>query len=128
VAFANRDKSRRFIAEVHMIDAFTEKIILLTKAAKRLPAIYRENPPHAATLYRWASRGVRGIRLEIIRVGGRTCTSEEALARFFERLSQDPRSVAISVPDASRRTLREAELKQAGFLKQKPRENTQRQG
>jgi hypothetical protein len=105
-----------------LINPFTEKVILLTKAARRLPAICRENPPHTATLYRWASRGVRGIRLEIIRVGGRTCTSEEALARFFERLSRDPGTVPLQVPDVSRRTLTEAELEKAGLLKQKPGE------
>jgi hypothetical protein len=102
-----------------VINPFTEKVILLTKAARRLPAICRENPPHTATLYRWASRGVRGIRLEIIRVGGRTCTSEEALARFFERLSQDHEPAPPQVPDASRRILTEADLKKAGLLKQK---------
>jgi hypothetical protein len=30
---------------------------------------------------------VRGIRLEVIRVGGTLCTSVEALQRFFERLA-----------------------------------------
>ena len=33
-----------------------------------------------------ASRGLRGIVLETIQVGGTTCTSQESLQRFFERL------------------------------------------
>ena len=40
-----------------------------------------------ATLYRWASHGCRGVRLETIQIGGTKCTSREALDRSFEELS-----------------------------------------
>ena len=43
---------------------------------------------HPATLYRWAARGLRGVRLETIQVGGSLCTSEEKLQLFFNRLSE----------------------------------------
>lgn len=42
---------------------------------------------HQATIFRWAKSGVRGVRLETIRVGGSLCTSSQALQRFCERLS-----------------------------------------
>jgi hypothetical protein len=43
---------------------------------------------HVSTFHRWRSRGVRGVRLEAIRVGGTWCTSMQALQRFFDCLSQ----------------------------------------
>ncbi len=42
---------------------------------------------HKSTAFRWAKPGVRGIRLEVIRVGGTLCTTVAALQRFFEALS-----------------------------------------
>ena len=42
-----------------------------------------------ATLYRWASHGCRGVRLETIQIGGTKCTSRQALQRFFAGLT-DP--------------------------------------
>ena len=38
-----------------------------------------------STLFRWATRGVRGVRLETLMVGGTLHTSAGALQRFFER-------------------------------------------
>ena len=37
--------------------------------------------------YRWVSRGVRGVRLDAIRIGGTLYTSLEALQRFADQLS-----------------------------------------
>ncbi len=37
-----------------------------------------------ATLHRWRSEGVRGVRLETILVGGLRYTSREAIDRFIE--------------------------------------------
>lgn len=48
-----------------------------------------------ATLYRWGQRGLSGVRLEAISVGGTVCTSREALQRFVERLC-----AARGLPDA----------------------------
>jgi hypothetical protein len=38
-------------------------------------------------LHRWCLLGVRGIRLESVMVGGRRCTSIEALNRFFQAVT-----------------------------------------
>lgn len=43
---------------------------------------------HVATMYRWASRGLRGVTLETLNIGETRCTSLETLQRFFERLTQ----------------------------------------
>jgi len=71
-----------------MIDLRTETILTLAEAASRLPKRRAGKKPHVATLYRWASRGLRGVKLEMLQVGGTTCTSVEALQRFFDALTR----------------------------------------
>ena len=70
-----------------MIDLGHEELITLTDAAGRLPRRRMGQKPHIATLYRWSTRGVRGVVLETVQVGGTRCTSVEALQRFIESLS-----------------------------------------
>jgi hypothetical protein len=68
------------------IDPFSETPISFAEAARRLPRLRNGRPVSPATLWRWASHGLRGVRLETVRVGGTCCTSLEALRRFFERI------------------------------------------
>lgn len=70
-----------------MIDLQTETVVSLSEAAALLPRRRAGKRPHVATLYRWASRGCRGVVLETIQVGGTLCTSREAVQRFCDRLS-----------------------------------------
>ena len=65
-----------------MIDLSSEEILTFSQAAATLP-----NRPHASTWHRWRLKGVRGVRLETIMVGGRRYTSREALERFSARLT-----------------------------------------
>ena len=53
-----------------------------------LPPRRGGRPPHASCLFRWAKGGLRGVRLETMRVGGTLCTSKQALERFFARLAE----------------------------------------
>lgn len=55
-----------------------ETFLTLQQAAKRLPG-----RRHISSVFRYAHKGVRGIRLETIVVGGRRYTSVEALDRFI---------------------------------------------
>jgi hypothetical protein len=76
-----------------VIDTSTEIVLPFSAAARRIPSIRAGRPVSPATLWRWASVGCRGrngqrIKLETIRIGGSTCTSLEALKRFFHRLSE----------------------------------------
>ena len=41
------------------------------------------------TAFRWAQQGIAGVKLEVIQLAGTKCTSEQALARFFCRLTQE---------------------------------------
>lgn len=70
-----------------MIDISKEELLPLAEAAKPLPKRRNGSRPHASTLYRWAKDGLSGVRLEVLRVGDTTCTSWEALQRFFQRLT-----------------------------------------
>jgi hypothetical protein len=70
-----------------VIDLQTEELRTFQEVAHLLPG-----SPHVSTLYRWASRGVKGVRLETVVVGGRRYTSAEALRRFAQRLTVDPSS------------------------------------
>lgn len=82
-----------------MIDTEREQLRLLTKASADVPG-----NPHVSTLIRWWQRGVRGVRLETILVGGRRYTSIEAVQRFITRLSESP---ASHYPPLSRQRQRE---------------------
>jgi hypothetical protein len=66
----------------------TEELRSIANAAKWLPTRRGDRPAHASSLFRWAKYGLRGVRLETIRVGGTLCTSKEALERFFARLAE----------------------------------------
>ena len=53
------------------------------------PAIKKLHPAHPslATIWRWSLKGLRGVRLETIKVGGRRYTTLEAIDRFSARLT-----------------------------------------
>jgi hypothetical protein len=72
------------------IDFGSEHLLSLTDAAKQLPRRRAGRKPHISTLYRWALRGLKGVKLETVQVGGTTCTSVEALQRFFDSLCRRP--------------------------------------
>jgi hypothetical protein len=65
-----------------MIDIGCEQLLSLPAAAASLPG-----RPNLSTLHRWRLRGVRGVRLETCRIGGRRYTSTEALQRFAQACS-----------------------------------------
>jgi hypothetical protein len=82
-----------------MVDALATEYILLSRAGRLL-----STRPSAATLWRWATRGVGGVRLETYKIGGRRYTTAEALERFVACLSNPS---AASVPTAPSRRDRE---------------------
>mgnify|MGYP006298160503 CR=1 FL=1 len=74
-----------------MIDPTVETLIPLgevPRTVKWLPGRRGAKRIHTATLYRWAQRGLDGVRLETLKVGGTLCTTEEALKRFFAALTE----------------------------------------
>ncbi|NLF06866.1 MAG: DUF1580 domain-containing protein [Pirellulaceae bacterium] len=85
-----------------MIDTQTETIITLTEAARLLPRRRAGRPVHVSCLYRWAQIGCRGVRLEIVQIGGTKCTSREAMQRFFGRLTAQANGQPVAPPPRSK--------------------------
>ena len=60
-----------------MIDIEQEHLVALHDVPKLFPARANGKRIHISAVYRWVQRGVRGVHLEIVRVGG---TSAEITA------------------------------------------------
>ena len=86
-----------------MIDPNTESLISLCETAKHLPRRCAGKRPHVSCIYRWTTAGCRGVILESIQVGGTRCTSKEALARFFRRLTQGDAADVLPVRSVAQR-------------------------
>ncbi len=71
-----------------MLDTSTERVLTLAQAADELPRRRRGRKCHVSTLFRWTTAGCRGVVLESVQIGATRCTSGEALARFFQRLTE----------------------------------------
>jgi hypothetical protein len=64
------------------LQSLSQKYYLLTEAAKLLPSC-----PHISTLHRWRLRGVRGVKLPTVMVGGRRMVTADELGRFIEAVT-----------------------------------------
>ena len=89
-----------------MIDMSEETLIPIGQVPQKLPPRPSGKSVHVTSVYRWINHGVRGVKLESLKVGGTTYTSTEALQRFAEGLSH-PRDV--STPPYSLTRQREIE-------------------
>ena len=102
-----------------MIDPNTETLISLAEAAGSLPRRRAGKKAHLSCVYRWTTAGCRGIILESIQVGGTRCTSREALARFFRRLTNGDAADVAPVRSVAQRERATAvairELEKAGM-------------
>jgi hypothetical protein len=65
----------------------TEDLVTLQEARSELYKLTGRRPDKA-TLYRWCLKGVRGTKLEHVRLGDRMFTSLQALTRFIEARSK----------------------------------------
>jgi hypothetical protein len=82
----------------------SEEVISLSRAARLLPPLRGDSPVSPCTVWRWANHGVRGpdgrvVKLRTFRVGGRTCTSVEALQEFLAALNSEPAPAPVAEPD-----------------------------
>ena len=64
-----------------------EELLALSEVARRLPKIDGKKIC-TSTIFRWCTRGLRGVRLQYVRVGRKICTSHQALLQFFEALAE----------------------------------------
>ena len=80
-----------------MIDPRRETLLDPLDATMHVPPNRTGRRVHQSSVRRWMLQGLRGVRLESIKIGQRRCTSVEALDRFFIRLtdSNTPRERTI---------------------------------
>jgi Protein of unknown function (DUF1580) len=91
-----------------MINLLSEELLTLGQAARVRPPGRRGRPTHRSTVARWIARGLRGCRLEALRLGGTLYTTREALQRFAADLTAATDSSPPTSP-ARRRPARDAE-------------------
>jgi Protein of unknown function (DUF1580) len=80
-----------------MIDIVAEHLIPIREVPRHLPCRRTGRRVHISAVYRWIGRGVGGVQLESVKVGGSTYTTTEALQRFSDRLSH-PNTDSPSAP------------------------------
>lgn len=102
------------------INIAEEKVFPLGEVPDHVPKRRGGKKLNASTAFRWHSNGLRGIKLEVVRVGGTMCTSDEALQRFFDRLTaaDSPQATSPEIRTSAERAREiwkaEAELHRRG--------------
>jgi hypothetical protein len=100
------------------IDPLADDLMPLSQAAKSLPPLRNGRPVSPATLWRWKSRGLNGVQLQIVRLGGTACTTKTALREFFaavEAARNPPAPEPEPSPQPSRSTSAAEELASLGI-------------
>ncbi|WP_459556779.1 DUF1580 domain-containing protein [Lacunimicrobium album] len=81
-----------------MIDITIEKPIRLSAAVDYFPRTKSGKLLHPSTAYRYATRGIRGVKMEVVKIGGCTCTTREAIMRFIiaQQILEQPTIETVS--------------------------------
>ena len=87
------------------IDVDNETLFQFPEARSEFPGDRRVS---LATLHRWRQKGVRGVKLETVLIGGLRYTSREAIARFIAAQNAADAPVTPTVTPAQRRRQSEA--------------------
>ncbi|MEX2389193.1 MAG: DUF1580 domain-containing protein [Phycisphaeraceae bacterium] len=99
-----------------MIDIHEDQLIPIREVPKRLPARPSGRQMHISAIYRWIQRGVRGVKLEAVKIGGSSYTSLEALQRFSEQLTLQNKERRDPPLSAQRRRQIEAASRQVAEI------------
>jgi hypothetical protein len=91
-----------------------ERPISLKDACKYLGEVTGKRPA-LATVWRWCSKGCRGVRLESVCIGGRRYVTIPAIERFINRSNQPaeppaPPVETLSKTEAAYRAMRKAQI------------------
>ena len=106
-----------------MIQIGQDELIALKDVPALLPRRRRGRKPSFSCVLRWATKGLSGRRLEVLKVGATLCTSTAALDEFFRGLTDSDARLAPAAP-ALRTTAQrqraieraDATLREAGVL------------
>lgn len=84
-----------------MIDIETEHLLSPAEATRHVALRSAEGRPcHLSKFYRLAMAGIRGVKLETVRLPRGLVTSREAIGRFVERLQAPEAPQSPVKPDA----------------------------
>jgi hypothetical protein len=86
-----------------MIDIAHENLIALHQVPKHLPRRPNGKTLHLSAVYRWSTVGVRGTKLETLKIGGTQYTSEQALQRFANNLTGSSAPAPVTHVSRNRR-------------------------
>lgn len=98
-----------------MIDIDNEELLTLKEVARLFPSARTEGQLTPATIYRWASKGIDGVVLETVRIGGVRMSSREAVKRFISRRTGAPIERGESARTVERESLTNAILRRRGL-------------
>ena len=77
-----------FLSEIlQKVQLESEKVLTFPELARRLPRRRRGRPVATSTIHRWRYPGLRGVRLEAVRIGGAWATTWAAFERFTAALT-----------------------------------------
>lgn len=71
--------------------------ITLQEAAQFVAETTGARRPHINTLLRWTRKGVRGVKLDAVRVGRTFWTTRDAVAAFLAKLNSTPETASSVV-------------------------------
>ena len=85
--------------QVRLADLATDTLMTLPDAAAYLGRLMGGKKCNVSTVWRWCLKGVKGVRLESICVGGKRFVTTAGLERFIDRRTraQEPPVVAITI-------------------------------
>ena len=100
------------------IDPFKDDLFSLTQITRSLP-----KRPSPACMWRWYRKGINGVLLETVVVGGRRFTTKVAWTEFVRRTTAAANQLPPEEDDAPKRTeSTQRKLKNAGLLNTEPAE------
>jgi len=67
--------------------SFQDELLTMKEAAKRLPTV-NGKPVHPSAIWRWCRKGIKGISLEYMILGGRYLTTMDAIEIFCNKLAR----------------------------------------
>jgi len=85
-----------------VIDPINDDLLTLSEAATLFPRRRGGARVNTSTLWRWRTRGSRGIRLETVKVGSQVCTTADAIRAFIAARSAADVATCPQAPSPSK--------------------------
>jgi len=95
-----KSEEKRNHSDEHDIRLSESKLIPISEVPPLLPR-FGSKKIHKSTVWRWCSKGLKGVRLEHVKIGRRICTTRDALDRFFDSLAEKDTMEGFRVPTDS---------------------------